>query len=257
MKCLIIAAGRGSRLAGKGEMKPLVPLCGIPIIEHVILRSVLGGVTGFVIVTGFNSGPLESFLAELGQRHDIPITTVHNREWHKGNGISVLTGKSFLEENFVLVMSDHLFDPSTLRDLMGTDISDGEVILAVDRNIRDNPYVDMEDVTKVLEDVTEGMEGGGRIRDIGKHIDTFNAFDTGMFLCTPALFEALEASLRDHGNDSLSGGMEILSHEGRARTFDIGGRYWIDIDSEDMFSLAEVLLEKDEPCGDFLRRGDL
>lgn len=254
MKCLIIAAGRGTRLAGKGEMKPLVPLCGVPIIEHVILRSVLGGVTGFVIVTGFNSGPLESFLVELGRRHDIPITTVHNREWHKGNGISVLTGKSLLEENFVLVMSDHLFDPSTLRDLIGTHISDGEVILAVDRNIRDNPYVDMEDVTKVLEDVTEGMEGltkgmeeGGRIREIGKHIDAFNAFDTGMFLCTPVLFEALEESLREHGNESLSGGMEILSNEGRARTFDIGGRYWIDIDSEDMFSLAETLLEREEP----------
>lgn len=34
MKCLIIAAGLGSRLINKGDSKPLVLLGGIPLIEH-------------------------------------------------------------------------------------------------------------------------------------------------------------------------------------------------------------------------------
>ena len=33
MKCLIIAAGRGSRLSCRGPSKPLVPLLGMPLIE--------------------------------------------------------------------------------------------------------------------------------------------------------------------------------------------------------------------------------
>ena len=39
MKCLIIAAGRGSRLLKKGDSKPLVPLLGLPLIERTILTA--------------------------------------------------------------------------------------------------------------------------------------------------------------------------------------------------------------------------
>jgi hypothetical protein len=34
-KCLIIAAGKGSRLSEKGYTKPLVPLLGLSLIERV------------------------------------------------------------------------------------------------------------------------------------------------------------------------------------------------------------------------------
>ena len=36
MKCLIIAAGKGSRLRQQGESKPLIPVLGLPLIERVI-----------------------------------------------------------------------------------------------------------------------------------------------------------------------------------------------------------------------------
>jgi GTP:adenosylcobinamide-phosphate guanylyltransferase len=36
MKCLIIAAGKGSRLQNRGECKPLIPVLGVPLIERVI-----------------------------------------------------------------------------------------------------------------------------------------------------------------------------------------------------------------------------
>ena len=36
MKCLIIAAGKGSRLRQLGDSKPLIPILGVPLIERVI-----------------------------------------------------------------------------------------------------------------------------------------------------------------------------------------------------------------------------
>ena len=36
MKCLILAAGRGSRLSQRGNSKPLIPLLGMPLIERTI-----------------------------------------------------------------------------------------------------------------------------------------------------------------------------------------------------------------------------
>jgi len=48
MKCLIIAAGQGTRLKSKGEVKPLVPLLGVPLIERVIRSSKEGGADEFL-----------------------------------------------------------------------------------------------------------------------------------------------------------------------------------------------------------------
>ncbi len=36
MKCLIIAAGKGSRLRLRSDSKPLIPIWGVPLIERVI-----------------------------------------------------------------------------------------------------------------------------------------------------------------------------------------------------------------------------
>ena len=239
MKCLIIAAGRGSRLSVKGDIKPLIRIQGIPIIERVIRNAVIGGITEFVIVTGYRTEMLRSFLESLSVRMKIPIHVLINREGEKGNGLSVLSGKPLLTEKFILLMSDHLFDPTTLRDLRNEDIRQDEVILAVDSNIKENVLVDLDDVTRV-------QTAEGKILKIGKHLPDYNAFDTGMFLCTPSLFEAIEKSLESTGNQSLSGGMEILSTNGKARTFDINNRFWIDIDDDAMFDLAEGVLIREE-----------
>jgi len=43
VKCLIIAAGQGTRLKAKGEVKPLVPLLGVLLIERIIRSAMDGG----------------------------------------------------------------------------------------------------------------------------------------------------------------------------------------------------------------------
>lgn len=43
MKCLIIAAGRGSRLSERGDSKPLAPLLGIPLLKRTIITATKAG----------------------------------------------------------------------------------------------------------------------------------------------------------------------------------------------------------------------
>ncbi len=47
MKCLIIAAGQGTRLRTKSEVKPLVRLLGVPLIERVIRTAMQSGIDEF------------------------------------------------------------------------------------------------------------------------------------------------------------------------------------------------------------------
>ncbi|MBU2598899.1 MAG: NTP transferase domain-containing protein [bacterium] len=234
MKCLIIAAGEGSRLSYRGDSKPLVPLLELPLIERVILNAKGVGITDFYIVTGYNGEKLRKHLNQFSQNKNLKISYFQNNQWKKENGLSVLAAKKEINENFILLMSDHIFNESILAELLQEKIVYGEIILAVDYNL-ENKIVDIDDVTKVL------VDNKGRIVNIGKDIKEYNAYDTGIFLCSPAIFEALEES-SDNGDTSLSAGIKILAKKEKARAFDIRGRYWIDIDDENAFKKAENIL---------------
>ena len=84
---------------------------------------------------------------------------------------------------------------------------------------------------------------GDHIVDIGKEITRYDAFDTGMFLCSPALFDILESAKKE-GNCSLSDGMRILGRDGRLRAFDIGDAAWQDVDTPEALAYAESIYDQ-------------
>jgi len=234
MKCLIIAAGRGSGLRQRGDSKPLVPVLGVPLIEWVIRSALEARVDGLYVVTGYQGKRVRDLLGRLAERLGTPITPLINKDWEKENGFSVLKAREYLHEPFLLLMGDHLFDPSIVREMMMHPPAEGEITLAVDGDIR-NSLIDIEDSTRVK---TEGL----KIRNIGKDLTDFNGFDTGIFLCTPAIFEALERSTMERGDTTLSGAVRILAAKDRARAFHISDRFWIDLDDSEALSRAEKAL---------------
>ena len=209
MKCLIIAAGEGSRLQQRGECKPLIPLFGVPLIERVIRSCIEVGAEDFCVVIGYQGEQVRAFLGRLADRLGIRITPIVNEDWEKENGLSVLKAREYLREPFLLLMADHLFDPSIARQVMEFPLVDGEITLGVDGDTR-SPLIDMEDVTRVK------MEGG-KIQNIGKGLSDFNGLDTGIFLCSPAVFGALERCMEEYGDTTLSGAVRLLAAEGRVR----------------------------------------
>jgi len=84
MKCLIIAAGRGSRLSSRGDSKPLVPLLGLSLIERVILTAEKSGLTDFYVVTGYNGDKVRDYLSRFSHRRSIHMTHIINEIWEKG-----------------------------------------------------------------------------------------------------------------------------------------------------------------------------
>lgn len=234
MKCLIIAAGRGRRLACRAESKPLLEIAGRALIDRVVGAGVGAGIRDYVVVTGYAGDAVERHLEGLAVAEGVAIAVVRNEEWEKENGLSVFKARDLLGDRFILSMSDHLFDPGILIDLARQPVGDDETILAVDFGVRGNAFVDLDDVTRVRVE-------GGRIAAVGKGLADYNAFDTGLFLGTPALFRALGESQRD-GDYTLSGGLKVLAAAGKARVMDVGGRYWIDVDDEKALAKAEALL---------------
>jgi len=236
MKCLILAAGRGTRLVSGGSPKPLVPLLGLTLIERAIFTAKKSGITDFYIVTGYNGDKIRTYLNNLNKNGKINVSYLTNSEWKKGNGTSVLKAKNIIKENFILLMCDHIFDETILPKLQKEKIKNNEGILAVDYNTETNKLVDTDDATKV------NVDDNGYILDIGKNIEKYNAYDTGIFLCTTTIFDAIEESIAINGDSSLSGGVKILAEKRKAKTFDIKGKTWIDVDNDHALKNAEKFL---------------
>ena len=231
MQALILAAGSGMRQKENGSSKPLIRLLGLTLIERIILTAKKAGISNFLIVIGYNGDKIRKHLTD-GRKLGVKLDYVVNDEWKRGNGISVLKAREFFRESFVLLMADHIFDHEILNELRKTTLRQDECILCVDGKM--HKYLDLEDATKVI--VTDG-----RITDIGKELIHYNAIDTGIFLCTPTIFDALDESIAN-GNESLSGGINILVNKGKMKTLDVSDKYWIDVDHGKALKKAKSLL---------------
>lgn len=233
-QAVILAAGMGTRLGlgpGTGEPlpKPLLELGGRPLLAWVLEALERCGIERVTIVVGWRGETIADFVA----KRPIPGVTVElvwNEEWRKSNGVSLLQAKDVIDEPFVLLMSDHVFEDRLLQGLLQEDPRPDEIVLAVDRRLGE--VFDMDDATKVR---TNGARHGVAI---GKALAVFDAVDTGVFLCQPCVFEALEAARVD-GDCSISAGMQALADERRLRVHDIGDAFWQDVDDPAMYGHAE------------------
>ncbi|MCH8881647.1 MAG: NTP transferase domain-containing protein [Planctomycetes bacterium] len=228
---VILAAGEGSRLARQGEdtPKPALSLLGLSLAERTIVCCMAAGIRRFLVVLGHAADQVQAHYQGIAARRQCDVEFVTAQDWKLGNGASALAAADKVgSDPFLLTMSDHLIAPSLIAKILQAGTQDGEISLAVDRD--KTGVFDVEDVTKVaLSD--------GRVVRIGKTLDEWDAADTGVFLCTRALFDALERA-QAQGRHSLSDGVSQLAAAGKVSAVDVTGEDWIDVDTPE--SLREA-----------------
>ncbi|MEE9443650.1 MAG: NTP transferase domain-containing protein [candidate division Zixibacteria bacterium] len=220
---MILAAGEGHRLNGVngGRPKPLTPILGLTLLERAILSCKEVGVLEFYVVIGYHADIMIPYLHVLEQRLSVLIQPVENPNWREGNGSSALSAAPYISRSFFLLMCDHLFDPAILRLLLTAGKNTTDCLLAVD--LHPDRVFELEDATKI-------QLNGNVITGIGKGETSFDAVDTGLFLCQPSLFDALVVA-RDKGQHSLSAGLAELIRSREFRAVTIGKRFWFDVDT--------------------------
>jgi len=234
---VILAAGNGDRFRNSHHHSKLLhPVLGQPLILRTLQAAADAGISTFTVVLGFEADRVRAAI----EAHPIPGATtrfVLNTDWHLENGISALRARELCNgHRFALLMGDHLFEPPVLRGLASAAAGDADCLLAVDGRASD-PAVAAE-ATKVRLD-------GDRIVQIGKHLDAWDALDTGLFVFTSAVFDALEQA-RCEGDTTLSAGVQRLAARRMMRGVPIGDAAWCDVDTLDDLRAAESLLASAE-----------
>ena len=202
-------------------------MLGRPLICYTIDALMRSGIRKVSFIVGYESDQMTKGIKQLIPS-GLEASFIENRDWQKQNGISVLAAANHITSPFLLTMSDHLFDQSIL-DLLLHNAALDELNLAIDRKV--DSIFDTDDAMKV-------ETRGDRIFEIGKDLATYDAIDTGFFVCPLNIFDHLERVKRD-GDCSLADGVQSMASAGKARAIEIGNAWWQDIDTPEMLVQAE------------------
>ena len=167
MKSIIIAAGKGERIAKEFEDLPksLIPINGKTIFERQKYAFEKNGVSEFIVITG----PENKFTDT-----DVKYIQDYKNKNHDILG-SLLVAKEHLEEEIIISYSDILFEEKIIRQLL---VTEGDIVIAIDLNWKkayegrtEHPLAEAENV--LLNDKNQILEIKKNIQNDNKNVGEF------------------------------------------------------------------------------------
>ena len=229
-RAVLLAAGRGTRMRELtlDVPKPMLPVRGKPILDHIISGLAAAGVTDVLIVVGYRADVVTDHFGD-GAAHGVRVSYA-TQVTQDGTGRVVDLAKDFAgSDGFILSYGDILIDPANYRVLARP--GDEEAIVTV----------------KYSEDVSKG--GAVFVNDAFDLVDlrekpksgepTSPWYNAGVYLFRPSIFEftaRLQKSVR--GEYELTDAIRDLAQSGRrVRAYELSGE-WADVRDPEI--LAEL-----------------
>ncbi len=119
MKAVILAAGKGTRMKELTNAlpKPMLPVQGRPILEHILTGLRDTGIREFCLVTGWKRESIENYFGD-GSRWGVDIRFVEQKV-QDGTGKAPELAKDFVgNEPFLLTYGDILVKPETYAQML-------------------------------------------------------------------------------------------------------------------------------------------
>jgi dTDP-glucose pyrophosphorylase len=229
---VILAAGRGTRLSEVtgGLPKPLLPLHGKPLVEHVLDSLREAGFGRFLLVVGYRH---ELFYARFAADRSIHFAL---QDPVDGTGSAARLAAPFTADApFLLIFGDILAAPSDIR--------------AVWQRLLDDAQADAVIAVKEVEDPWQGAavyEAGGVATEIiekpplGTSRTRWNS--AGIFAFRPAVYEALARIERSpRGEYELTDALKKMIQAGRRVLVQPLAHAWRDVGRpEDVAAALEL-----------------
>jgi len=110
MKAVIMAGGFGTRLRPltANAPKPMVPMVGKPVMEHIVELLKKHGITDIISMLYFQSEQIESYFGS-GEKWGVKMSYIR-AEADYGTAGSVKNAQQFLDSSFIIISGDVLTD---------------------------------------------------------------------------------------------------------------------------------------------------
>lgn len=212
--------------------KPLVPVSGRPIVAYTLEALADSGITDILFVTGHGAEQLRQG-AGLAAPPGLSLDFVHNPRFEAGASLSLRSARErCANQAFLLVMADHMLSAPIIAGLVQAHRPGDASLIATDAAPWPQEYVD--EATRV-----RFVPGSRMVTEIGKHLEPWDALDTGAFLLTPDAWAAVDAAPEDcelsriFGELAAGGGLEAV---------DVSGASWYDVDTAEDLKAATRLV---------------
>jgi L-glutamine-phosphate cytidylyltransferase len=241
VKVALLAAGLGSRLGPLTAETPkaLIPVGGKTLLAHALGFAARLAPAQVLVVGGFGYDGVAAEVAELRRPGGAigplpPITLLENREFRRGNLLSLQAARPHLDDDFLLLNVDHIFRPS-IAPLVAAPVAQVTAFVDTDRNLG-------------ADDMKVKRDDQGHVARISKTLDSFDCGYVGMTrVPAPSLsryFAEVDAALTTDGQDiHVERILARLADAGVApHCRDISGHGWLEIDTPAERDQAEAAL---------------
>lgn len=243
MKAVILAAGEGKRLKPITSLvpKPMIPLLGKPILEHIILGLKNIGINNILLIVGYKQEIIKNYFEKVVKQINVKIEYIVQEEY-LGTAHAASYAKKFIEDDTFLMMYGDIFvDTKLFKDIIqkfDQNNFDGLIALKKVNNPQDYGIITLnsqEFVEKIIEKPIPQQKAG-------------NLANAGIYIFKPLIFEAIEKTQKSARNEyEFTDSMEILINElnGKIVGFTLDDLFWNDIGLPwQLFDANHFLLDK-------------
>ena len=246
MKAVILAAGKGTRMGDLTQSlpKPMLPVEGKPILEHIISGVKSAGIQEICLITGWKAEVIESHFGD-GSAFGVKVS-YRRQEVQDGTGRAALPARDMVgDDDFLLTYGDILVRPDTYASMVQRyqedrfagllTVTEGEDVTKGGINFFDEAFCLSRLVEKPTHEELDELRAEGVLKD-GDPV----WYNAGIYIFAPETFdymERLEKSPR--GEYELTDAITALVQDQKTIAgLKIEGR-WVDVRDPEVLASLE------------------
>lgn len=224
MQCVILAAGKGTRMRPLTETtpKPLIPVCGKPILDHIIeaLPPVINEV---ILVTNYLEDQIRDYYSSKWNGRKVSYVTQENPSG--GTGQALMCARELVTGKFLFMYADDVHGSAALAQVVEKE----HAMLAMPSDTPEQFGVVYTNEDGTLKEIIEKPAN-----------PESNLVNIGGFVITPEIFD-YEASV-DEGSGEIYV-TDMLTDYAKTRPVEVIEQdVWIPIGNPDQLKQAEEIL---------------
>jgi len=227
MKAVILAAGKGKRLepVTSTRPKPMIPIAGKPLLEHIILGLRDAGIDHVLLIVGYKQEVIKDYFKNGIEKFEIKIEYITQDEY-LGTAHAAGLAKYFVKnEPFLMMYGDILVDSILFNQ-----------VIQKFNEVKSEGLITLTEVDKPQDYGIITLDSKGFVKDIHEKpnpdLNLGNLANAGIFIFNPLIFEAIEKTKKSTRNEyEFTDSMSILIKEFQEKIlgYVIKDNFWSDI----------------------------